>query len=66
MERKKTQPKIDIPISGTESPKPLKKPLSQDDLASRDYRSYMDKLNKARESERKEEEKSNGSSQTKS
>lgn len=66
MERKKPQPKIDISILGSENTKSLKKPLSQDDLASRDYRSYMDKLNKARETERQEEENGNGSSQTKS
>lgn len=57
MERK-TTPKVDPLITGKEeSIRPLKKHLNADALASRNYRDYMDRLNEAREKEKKEEDK---------
>jgi hypothetical protein len=62
MERK-NQRKIEPLIPDTNgNTTPLKKPLSADDLASRSYREFMDRLNEARERERKEEESKKGNS----
>jgi hypothetical protein len=63
-ESRKGQPKVDPLILGKEGEtKPLKKHLSQDILASRTHREYMEELNKARREEAKEE--GNTSGQTK-
>lgn len=66
MERK-TQRKVEPLIPDTGNTTPLKKHLSADHLASRSYRDYMDRLNEAREREKKEEDarKGNSSGQTK-
>ncbi len=54
--RERSQPKIDPVIQGQENPKPLRKYLSQDDLASRTHRDYMKKLDEQRQLEKVEEE----------
>lgn len=65
MKENKPQTRVDLSILGTEKLSPLKKHLSADDLASRTYRGYMEKLNKAREKQ-EEEKNGNTSGQTKS
>lgn len=66
MERKKPQPKVDLPLQGNETFKPLKKHLKADSLSQPSHRGFMDDLKKRREDQDKEETSGNGSSQTKS
>ena len=67
MNNKESGRKIGIP-GADKSVKPLtlKKPLTQDDLASRSHFEYMEKLNKARREELKDENSSNTPGQIKS
>jgi hypothetical protein len=64
MKEKKPQQRVELPLlHGPEiNSRPLKKPLSADDLASRDYREYVKKLDERR---KQEEERGNASGQNK-
>lgn len=67
MNNKESGRKIGIPSADKSvKQRTLKKPLTQDDLASRSYSEYMEKLNKARRKELEEENSSNTSGQIKS
>ena len=65
MKEKKPQPRIELPLDNPKrSIRPLRNPLSADDLASKTYGEYKRKLDQKRLQEA-EEEKGNASGQNK-